>query len=51
MKTQHGNKKENPATTQVQMRVTADQKNKLVSLAQKQGKNLTEFILSRCLAE
>jgi len=51
MKTQHGNKKENPATAQVQMRVTDDEKNKLVSLAQKERKTLTRYILDRCLSE
>ena len=52
----HGNtsnknaEKETKATAQIQMRVTVAQKNALVSLAQKNGKGLTAFMLDACLA-
>ena len=53
----HGNtgnknaEKEVKADSHVQLRVLTEHKNKMISIAQKEGKNLTEFILSRCLTE
>ena len=41
--------KDNPATAQLIMRLTPEQKNKMVVLAQKEKKTLTAFVLSRCL--
>lgn len=37
------------ATANIIMRLTPEQKNKMVANAQKNGKSLTQFVLSRCL--
>lgn len=41
--------KEDRATANIIMRLTPEQKNKMVANAQKDGKSLTQFVLSRCL--